>query len=223
MEKNKKIIIVAGVIALVAIIAIILFFTIKGNNENGQASKLNAYYERLKDTSTYSFSVLLDEQNNISYQKQSNKAYVNTNYQGINSKYIIRDGNTYLIRDNDKVYYTYSNNETELYMIEMILEDIKDNEVTTGKEKIEDKNYYYEEFEGMSQFYFADLNNMNVEELAQETEDANKVKTRFYFKNNDLVYIKTIIDENTQQLLKVDYSKKVDSNLVEIPSDYEEM
>ena len=177
MEKNKRIIIVAGVIALVAIIAIILFFTLKGNNENGQASKLNAYYERLKDTSTYSFSVSLDDKNNISYQKQSNKAYVNTNYQGINSKYIIRDGNTYLIRDNDKVYYTYSNNETELYMIEMILEDIKD----------------------------------------------NKVKTRFYFKNNDLVYIKTIIDENTQQLIKVDYSKKVDSNLIEIPSDYEEM
>lgn len=217
MEKNKKIIIVAGVIALVAIIAIILFFTLKGNNENGQASKLSAYYERLKDTSTYSFSVSLDDQNNILYQKQSNKACVNTNYRGINSKYIIRDGNTYLIRDTDKVYYTYSNNETELYMIEMILEDIKDNEVTTGKEKIEDENYYYEEFEGMTGFYFGELSYM-----PEEKPELN-IKTRFYFKNNDLVYIKTIIDENTQQLLKVDYSKNVDNKLVEIPSEYEEM
>ena len=166
MEKNKKIIIVASVIAVVAIIAIILFFTIKGNNENEQVSKLNAYYERLKDASTYSFSVSLDDQNNILYQKQSNKAYVNTNYKGINSKYIIRDGNTYLIRDDDKVYYTYSNNETELYMIEVILEDIKDNEVTTGKEKIEDQNYYYEEFEGTSEFYFRD---MNIDTLSLST------------------------------------------------------
>lgn len=217
MEKNKKIIIVASVIAVVAIIAIILFFTIKGNNENGQVSKLNAYYERLKDASTYSFSVSLDDQNNILYQKQSNKAYVNTNYKGINSKYIIRDGNTYLIRDDDKVYYTYSNNETELYMIEVILEDIKDNEVTTGKEKIEDQNYYYEEFEGISGFYFGELS------YKPEEKPELNIKTRFYFKNNDLVYIKTIIDENTQQLLKVDYSKNVDNKLVEIPSEYEEM
>lgn len=222
MKKNKKIIIVASVIAVVAIIAIILFFTIKGNNENGQVSKLNAYYERLKDTSTYSFSVSLDDQNNILYQKQSNKAYVNTNYQGINSKYIIRDRNTYLIRDDDKKYYTYENNETELYMIEMILEDIKDNEVTTGKEKIENKNYYYEEFEGTSEFYFRDMN-IDIEELDKTEESDNKAKTRFYFKNNDLVYIKTIIDDNTEQLLKVDYSKNVDNKLVEIPSEYEEM
>jgi len=225
MEKKKKIIIiVAGVIILVAIIAIILFFAIKGNNENGQASKLNAYYEKLQDSSTYSFSVSLDDKNNISYQKQSNKAYINTNYQGINSKYIIRDGNTYLLRDNDKVYYTYSNNETDLYMIEMILSDIKDNEVVTGKEKIENKNYYYEEFKGMSQFYFGDINNIGTEESNQTQEEIeSKVKTRFYFNNNDLVYIKTIIDDNTQQLLKVDYSKKVDNNLVNVPSDYKEM
>lgn len=229
MKKKKITIIVASVIILVAVIATVLFFIIKGNNENGQVSKLNAYYEKLKDSNTYSFSVSLDDQNNISYQKQSDKAYVNTNYQGTNSKYIIRDGNTYLIRDEDKVYYTYSNNETELYMIEMILNDIKNNEVTKGKEKIENKNYYYEEYEGISEFYFGGLYDIDTEapeepeNPEQPTEENNKVKTRFYFKNNDLVYIKTIIDENTEQLLKVNYSNKVDNNLVNIPSEYEEM
>lgn len=223
MEKKKKTIIVAIVIALIAIVSIIIFFTIKGNNKNGQASKLSAYYEKLKNTNSYSFYISLDDQNNISYQKQNDKAYVNTNYGGVNSKFIIRDGNTYLIRDDDKKYYTYENNETELYMIESILNNIKDKELTKGKENIENKNYYYEEFEGTSEFYFRDMNDIDVEEFDETEENDNKTKTRFYFNNNNLVYIKTIIDDNTQQLLKVDYSKKVDDNLVNLPQDYEEI
>lgn len=225
MDKKKILIIVASVSILIAIISIVLFLTIAGNALNGQVSKLNAYYEKLQRLKKYSFSVVLDDENNISYQKQDKKAYVDTNYAGMNSKFIIRDGNTYLIMDDDKKYYTYENNETELYMIELIINDIKDKEVTKGKEKIDNKNYYYEEFEGTSEFYFRDMNIdiEEVEELDETEESDNKAKTRFYFKNNNLVYIKTIIDDNTEQLLKVDYSKKVDNNLVEIPSDYEEM
>ena len=116
-------------------------------------------------------------------------------------------------QNNSKTYYTYSNNETELYKIETQIGDIKDNEATTGKEEIDGKTYDYEEFNVLSKFYIGDKTNFNEE----------SIKTRFYFKGNKLVYIKTIISNDNQQLLKVDYSEKVDSGLFEIPSDYKEM
>lgn len=49
-----------------------------------------------------------------------------------------------------------------------------------------------------------------------------EVKTRFYFDNNNLVYIKTIIG-NKQEIFKVNISYDVDSKLFEIPSDYKEI
>ena len=51
-------------------------------------------------------------------------------------------------------------------------------------------------------------------------KDEEKAKTRFYFEGDQLVYIKTII-EDEQELLKVDISNQVDEKLFEIPSDYE--
>ena len=79
--------------------------------------------------------------------------------------------------------------------------------------KIENKTYNYEEFKGISGFYIGDTSNI----------DEENVKTRFYFKGDNLAYIKTIISDDNQQLLKIDYSEKVDSGLFEIPSDYKEM
>lgn len=215
MDKKKKIILIV-IIAIVAIaaIAISAYFIIKQNNTNEEIGKLNNYYEKLINTNSYAFSTTLDYENSIYYAKQDNKAYINSNYKGRNSKYVIKDGNTYLLKDDDKKYYTYLNNETELYKIELQIRDIKENESTTGKEKVENKTYKYEEFKGISDFYIGDPSGINEE----------NVKTRFYFNGDDLVYIKTIISDDNQQILKVDFSENnVDNKLFDIPSDYKEM
>ena len=214
MDKKKKIILFT-IIAIIniVIVAIGAYFIIKQNKSNDEVGKLNKYYEKLTNTDSYSFSITLDDKNSVHYYKNDGKAYIDSNYKGQNSKYLIKDKNTYLIQDKNKAYYTYSNNETELYKIELEIKDIKDSEVVTGKEKIDNQTYNYEEFDGLSKFYIGDKTNI----------DKESVKTRFYFKGNKLAYIKTIISSDNQQLLKIDYSEKVDSGLFEIPSDYEEM
>lgn len=214
MDKKKKIILFTIIaIITIVIVAIGAYFIIKQNKSNDEVGKLNKYYEKLTNTDSYSFFTTLDDKNSVHYYKKDGNAYVDTNYKGQNSKYLIKDKNTYLIQDKNKTYYTYSNNETELYKIELGIKDIKDNEVVTGKEKINNQTYNYEEFNKLSRFYIGDLTNLDYE----------SVKTRFYFKGNKLAYIKTIISNDNQQLLKIDYSEKVDSGLFEIPSDYKEM
>lgn len=213
MVKHKKIIVILMAIILILAIAISIYFVTKSKNTNEEIGELNNYYEKLKNTNSYSFYTSLDDKNNTSYSKKGNEAYNETNYEGKNSKYIIKNGNTYLIKDKDKVYYTYENNETDLYKVELQIADIKDNEANSGKERIEGKQYKYEEFKGISEFYIGDNSNINEE----------NVKTRFYFDGDNLTYIKTILNEKTEQLLKVNFSETVDDKLFDIPSNYKEM
>ncbi len=215
MDKKKKIILFTIIaIITIVIVAIGAYFIIKQNKSNEEIGKLNNYYDKLVNTDSYSFSTTLDDKNNVYYCKSDGKAYIDSNYKGQNSKYLIKDKNTYLLKNDSKIYYSYLNNEIDLYKIELQIKDIKeDNQGIVGKEKIENKTYNYEEFKGISGFYIGDTSNI----------DEENVKTRFYFKGDNLAYIKTIISDDNQQLLKIDYSEKVDSGLFEIPSDYKEM
>ena len=90
-------------------------------------------------------------------------------------------------------------------------EIIQSQEPEKGQEKIDGKNYRYEEYKGVSDFL------MNTDESISE-ENTN---TRFYFDGDDLEYIKTIM-EDTSELIRVDVSYDVSDNIFEIPSEFQE-
>ena len=217
MDKKKKIIIISVVslVIIALIVGLIIFFVTRNNNgEEGttiasNSSKIAKLYDNLSKKQSFSFTTILDDKNKEIYAKNDNTAYTDTIYDGEESKFIIRDGNSYLLRDSDKVYYTYQNNEVNLNKILEQLNEIKDTELVEGKEEIEGKNYNYEEYTGITNFAI---------KLTDENNSEN-VKTRFYFDGNDLVYIKTIVG-NSKELLRVEISNDVDSNLFEIPNDY---
>jgi len=214
MDKKKKIIWITIItIIIVAAIAAVIWYFVSNQNTNSDISKIKQLYETLADKTSYSFSTVLDDNNQAYYAKENDKAYTDTTYNGSQSKFIIRDGNSYLLMDDSKVYYTYRNNETDLKKVELGLETLKDMEYEKGEEKIDNKKYQYEEYATLTSFTMRDTS-----EITQSQE----VKTRFYFKGDKLVYIKTMIGDK-QELLKVEIKDKVDSNLFEIPSDYREM
>ena len=214
MSKKKIIMIIVCIVLILAIIGgLVYFLGIKGKTEKEETiSKIDKVYSELKEKQEYSFKTTLDEQNEIFYAKKDGVVYLDTIYEGEESKIIIKDGNSYLLLDDEKEYYTYQNNETDSEKVTEQLEEIKEKQYTEGKEKIENKEYKYEEYEGTTEFLLKE-----AEEVEEQT-----AKTRFYFDGNKLVYIKTIAGDY-QELLKVDISYQVDDNLFEIPSDYEEM
>lgn len=209
MNKKKKIIVII-IIAIVALLLItgLIYFIVLNNTTN--VSKVNKLYLELKEKPKYSFTTTLNEENKTFYAKKDNTAYINTIYDGEESKFIIKDGNTHLLVDEDKRYYTYANNETDLEKITLILEEIKDLPFTEGKEEIDNKQYKFEEYDTATGFLVKAIS--DTEELI--------AKTRFYFNGNKLVYIKIIVG-NYEELLKVSISNNVDENLFEIPADYE--
>ena len=217
MDKRKKVIIISVVsiivIALIVVLAILLVNNSKNNGESStNSTKIAKLYNELSNEQSFSFTTTIDENNKEIYAKNNNTAYTDTIYDGEESKFIIRDGNSYLLRDSDKIYYTYQNNEVDLNKVLEQLNEIKDSELAEGKEEIEGKNYDYEEYSGITNFAIKLTDDNNSED----------VKTRFYFDGNDLVYIKTIIGNN-QELLSVEISNDVDSSLFEIPEDYRGM
>ena len=220
MDKKKKIIIISvvSIIVIALIVGLIIFFVNRNNNgEEGttiasNSSKIAKLYEDLSKEQSFSFTTTLDDNNKETYAKNDNTAYTDTIYDGEESKFIIRDGNSYLLRDSDKIYYTYQNNEVNLNKVLEQLNEIKNSELVEGKEEIEGRNYDYEEYTGITNFAIKLTDDNNSED----------VKTRFYFDGNDLVYIKTIIGNN-QELLSVEISNDVDSSLFEIPEDYRGM
>ena len=211
-KENKKVIIIFIIIAIVAVcLGIILIFLLVPNTSKELSFSINELYESLKQEQAYSINLTLDENNKSLYAKQSNIAYLDDIVNGVETEMLIKNGNTYLIKDEDKVYYVYKNNETNLNKIEDILEALKDKEYQTGEEKIDNKSYSYIEFNQLT-----DLVIMNTSNIKSDTK-----KTRFYFDGKDLKYIKTIAG-NKEELLKVTISRDVDNKLFQIPSDYEE-
>lgn len=210
-EKNKKLIIIIVIIAIL-IIGVISFFIFVPKSNNEESFGLSEFYERLKTEQTYSFLATCDAENKSFFAKQPNKAYLDDVVNGIETEMLIQNGNTYLIKDDDKAYYTYKNNETNINKIEKILEELRELEFEKGIETIENKTYSYVEYNQLTDFVI--FNTQNIKSLDIK-------KTRFYFEGKDLVYIKSIAG-NKQELLKITFSKDVNNKLFEIPSDYAE-
>ena len=210
MEKKKLILIVVAVLVVVAIVAGILFFG-KTNIEqkeslDGSTSKVSKLYYELSEKQEYSFTTKIDDENEVYYAKKNDKAYIKTINDGETNEEIVRDGNTYLLDEENKEYNVYSNNETELEKVILQLEVAKDGQYVEGKEKINGKEYKFEEYDGVEEFLLNDI-----------ITNGKEVKTRFYFDGDKLVYIKTLV-ANEQELLKVDFSYSVVDKLFEIPA-----
>ena len=211
MEKNKKIILIT-IIAVIVIIAIVtLVIVLNKNSKIQKVSKTTTIYQDLKNKESYTFEAILNNKNKLEYLKSNNMSYVDTTTEGTETKYITREGNKYLIKDSIEKYYKYQNNETDLGKIENQFSKLKDLEYTEGKETIENKKYSYEEFDAFTDLVFKNFS---------ESELKN-AKTRLYYNGNKLAYIKTIIGDY-EELLKITITDSVNSNLFEIPSNYQE-
>ena len=211
-RKSKIIILVSAIIALIIIgIAVYLDNMIATEREN-QENRLSEVYKEMMKNETYSISLKLDDGNQTVISRKGNMANIDTYENGTHTTNIIKGGDTYLLMYDTNRYYVYQNNEIQLAELSNELNNIiQSQNPEKGEEEIDGEKYKYEEYKGVS--YFLMNSDGNVSE-----ESTN---TRFYFKGNDLCYIKTIT-EGESQLLQVNVSYNVDDSIFEIPSNFQE-
>lgn len=220
MNKKVSIPIMPILIAIVAIVIVVVILTRVTQDET---SKLSKVYDKMVTGQTYMFTRYdFEEKNKFITYRKTDKTLIDRYDSGAHVSTLIVEGDTYLISHANKEYYVYPNSNLEEEILTDNLKEIIDLEYTTGKEKIYGKTYKYEEYEGVSSYFVISTSNYI---------DTDSIKVRFYFKGNELVYLKTIyevVNEETGeknqveelQTVKVEYD--VEDNAFEIPADYAE-
>ena len=210
---------------LIAIIVIIIIITIVGtiifvnnqiksstNNKENENTKTSQLYEKISNAKEIIFTQMLDDNNKIFIAIKDDKGYKEVTTNGRAKKYIAKDGDTYYLDETNKKYYIYQSNDAILTEIKEQLEELKDiTEISKGKEKINGKKYDYEEISKYQGFLFNEK--LSVDNLEYS-------KTRLYYDNSQLVYIKTIAGDN-EEIIKIDISyDNINNDYFSIPKEY---
>ena len=210
---SKKTTIVLAIIAVLLILAVILIINDKKKN------RLNSMYEKMQKSDNFTFT--MEEKTNeiyykVSMAKRGKDISIDMYSNEDHTTTLITENKSYSIMHNDQEYYDYGEEKIDLDIEISSLEKYIKKSCTNGKEEINGKTYYFEEYENedMDFIIFADI------------DDSSIVKTRFYFNGNNICYIKNIIqsdNENQEELIKADLSFSVDEKLFNIPEDYAEV
>lgn len=224
MNRNKTIVIIIISIILLVVAIICGAFIFYNKNKENQKEKtdvtsvadikpvLSKMYEKMILGEVYAVSISLDKNNRTTTVRDGEKARIDFYKNGIHTTDIIKDGNTYSLIHKDKKYFEYISNTIELTNLLRKFERVKQNEMfAKGEEEIDGVLYYYEEYENTNEFL-----------IEYKGEDTKNAYTRFYFEDNYLVYIKTILKER-EELLKVEMSYTSNDVSFEIPSDYQKI
>lgn len=207
MLNKKK---VALVIAIFVIIVVLIILAIVTGSAKG--TKVAAIYKKMEKTQEYLFEMKDKSNYEITIAEKNGQTAIDMNNDGERVTTLIKDDTEYLISHSQREYYTYDSEETDETIVTDMLKDLKKAD-DTGKEKINGKTYKYEEYKGFEGF---------MTSTGLETNEEN-VSTRFYFKGKELVYIKTIVEDEEDELLEIKVSYSVSDELFEIPSDYTEV
>ena len=209
MRKKKMIRLIITILVIISIVIVILKLTDK---KEEAIKRLSNLYEQLNTSQTYLFEWEQSENTKTIMAKKEEQTIIDDYSENAHSTTIVKDNNTYLVLHDREEYYVYEGNTVEQNILTEGLREIVEKEFTTGTEKVKGQKYSYEEYNGSTMFMSASTLDINDEEI----------KTRFYFdKDDNLVYIRTIIGVN-QELLKVKLKTEVDDSMFEIPSNYAE-
>lgn len=217
-NKLKKPMIIIAIIILVVVIIGVIIFALSSKNktnktEQTESVEIQKNYEKIANSKEMTFTTTLDENNRETIVIKDGQAYKETTRNGVTYKYIVKGNDTYFVDDSNKTYYTYKNNTEISTEIQQKLSKLKEMSSNTGKEKVKGKNYQYEEFEKYQDFL---INNKIA------VTDLTKAKTRIYYDNDKIVYIKTIAGDE-EELLKVDILYgNVKNDYFNIPSEYKD-
>lgn len=209
MKKNVVPKIIFTILIIVLIIMIILVI-----NQKPRDLTVNMYHA-ICEKQNYTFS-MIEENSDINYSltiaKKENVMSIDSTTDDEHTTTLVEEDVAYYIMHSDKEYYLYDSSQIDADILKNDLSGIEEAEYVSGYEKINGKKYYYEEYEGITTFI-----------MWSNYEEGSSIKTRFYFDNKKIAYIKTIINDSEEELLKVDFSDEVNDSLFEIPDDYAEV
>ena len=150
MQNSKKVLIVTFIIIMLVIISIVCITT-QGNNTDRVAK----IYKEILEKQTYTFSM---EETNSEYEymmavsQKGNDINIDTGFNDEHTSTLILEGHVYVLMHNKQEYYVMDSDDIDADIIISGLKEVSEKEYDTGKEEINGKTYYYEEYKDVSSF-----------------------------------------------------------------------
>lgn len=214
MLKSKKSIIIFSVIIIILLIVALTFIFKQEQND-----RVLNMYKKICDNQDFTFS--MEEQSedikyNVSMAQRGTDVCIDMYTDNEHTTTLVLEKNAYFIMHDSEEYYEYSSDDIDADIIISSLKKMTQKSYITGREEINGKTYYYEEYENNDTDFLIFVN----------INEDSTVKTRFYFDGNDIAYIKNIVttdDEQQEELLKITLEYDVQEELFEIPENYAEL
>ena len=211
MKKKIRIPIIPIILVIIAIIIVVV--VINKNSKTSEEQLLQGEYDKLSSMQSYQFTKEKDSKNKTIVAKDGDKTAIDSYADGQHTTTVIKDNKTYYILHDKEEYYIYNSTNIENSIVIDWIKDVIEKEHNNGEEKVRGRKLKYEEYTGATMF--SETTSLDIDE--------SKTKTRFYFdKNKDLVYIKTIYENETEELQKIEITQEINSKLFELPATYAE-
>lgn len=218
MLKSKKVKMILILVAVIIILTILMFAL--GSSPSDLTINM---YKKINNSQNYTIILKGREDDEYSYTISIAQRGIDISIDMISKSddeeqhttTLLEDENVYTIMHNDKEYATMSSKDIEADILIPEMKDIDEKTYQKGKEKVNGKTYYYEEYKGISTFL-----------MLIDADNEENVKTRFYYDGDKLVYIKNMIDqdgEKLEELIQAECNYEVNEKLFEIPEDYAEV
>ena len=210
--QKKSVIIFSVIIIILLIMALILIF------KKEKIDRVLSMYENIRNSQNFTF--YMEEQNSefkykVSLAQRGTDVSIDMYVDEEHTTTVVLQNEAYYIMHDEEEYYNYGDEKIDSDVVLSGLNNITKNQYTTGREEIQGKSYYYEEYDNntMDFIIFANIN------------ETSTVKTRFYFDGDNIVYIKNIVtseDSTQEELIRATLSNDIDERLFDIPEDYAE-
>lgn len=218
MLKSKKVKMILILVAVIIILTILMFAL--GSSPSNLTINM---YKKINNSQNYTITLKGREDDEYSYTISIAQRGTDISIDMISKSddeeqhttTLLEDENVYTIMHNDKEYETMSSKDIEADILIPEMKDIDEKTYQKGKEKVNGKTYYYEEYKGISTFL-----------MLIDADNEENVKTRFYYDGDKLVYIKNMIDQDgkkLEELIQAECNYEVNEKLFEIPEDYAEV
>ena len=210
--QKKSVIIFSVIIIILLIMALILIF------KKEKIDRVLSMYENIRNSQNFTF--YMEEQNSefkykVLLAQRGTDVSIDMYVDEEHTTTVVLQNEAYYIMHDEEEYYNYGDEKIDSDVVLSGLNNITKNQYTTGREEIQGKSYYYEEYDNntMDFIIFANIN------------ETSTVKTRFYFDGDNIVYIKNIVtseDSTQEELIRATLSNDIDERLFDIPEDYAE-
>ena len=168
---KKSMILFSITLVILIVIALVCIF------KKEKKDRVLNMYDKIRNSQNFTFS-MEEQSDELDYKvvmaQRGTDVCIDMFSSDEHTTTLVYKNEAYFIMHDKKEYYNYEDEEIDSDIVLSGLHNMTKKEYISGREKVNEKSYYYEEFDNETTDFIIYAN----------TNETSKIKTRFYFEND---------------------------------------